>query len=126
MSQEPRYVGIDVSKATLDVGLRPTVQKWSVPNDEKGIGELLRQLGELSPALVVLEASGGLELALVASLGAAGLYLWLWSILGRCETLPGRQGSWLRPTLWMPRCWHFSLNGFSPHRVRFQTLTLWR
>ena len=73
MSQEPRYVGIDVSKATLDVGLRPTVETWSVPNDEKGIGELLRQLEELSPALVVLEASGGLELALVASLGAAGL-----------------------------------------------------
>ena len=55
MSQEPRYVGIDVSKATLDVGLRPTVETWSVPNDEKGIGELLRQLEELSPALVVLE-----------------------------------------------------------------------
>ncbi len=73
MSQEPLYVGIDVSKATLDVGLRPTAQTWSVSNDEKGIRELLRRLGELSPTLVVLEASGGLELALVASLGEAGL-----------------------------------------------------
>ena len=51
MSQEPRRVGIDVSKATLDVGLRPTVQTWSVPNDENGIGELLRQLGELSESV---------------------------------------------------------------------------
>ena len=59
MSQEPRYVGIDVSKATLDVGLRPTVQMWSVPNDEEGIGELVHQLGELSPALVVCSRLAG-------------------------------------------------------------------
>ena len=64
------YVCIDVSKATLDVGLRPSAQVECL-NDEKGIGRLLRRLGELSPTLVVLEASGGLELALVASLGAA-------------------------------------------------------
>ncbi len=61
LSQEPSYVGIDVSKATLDVGLRPTAPTWSVPNDAKGIGELLRRLGELSPTLVVLEASGALN-----------------------------------------------------------------
>ena len=58
MSQEPLYVDIDVSKATLDIGLRPPAQGRSVPNDEKGIGELLRRPGALSPTLVVLEASG--------------------------------------------------------------------
>ena len=74
MTQEPLYVGIDVSKAALDVDLRPTTHpRWSVPNDEKGIGELVRRLGALSPNLVVLEASGGLEVALVASLGAPRL-----------------------------------------------------
>ena len=73
MTQQPLYVGIDVSKATLDVGLRPMARGWSVANDEEGICELERRLRALSPALVVLEASGGLELPLVASLGAAGL-----------------------------------------------------
>ena len=73
MTQEPLYVGIDVSKAALDVGLRPTVQGWSVPNEEQGIAQLVRRLEELSPSLVVLEASGGLELPVVAALGAAGL-----------------------------------------------------
>ena len=73
MTQEPLYVGIDVSKAALDVGLRPMVQRWSVPNEERGIGELVRRLLELDPALVVLEATGGLELPVVAALGAAAL-----------------------------------------------------
>ena len=36
VAQEPVYVGTDVSKATLGVGLRPTAQGWSAPNDEKG------------------------------------------------------------------------------------------
>ena len=87
MSQEPRYVGIDVSKATLDVGLRPTVQTGSVPNDEKGIRELLRQLGELSPALVVLEASGGLELA-TRRVTAHGVCYAFDSSEGGCGHLP--------------------------------------
>ena len=73
MTQEPHYVGIDVSKATLDVGVRPTVPQWSVRNEEQGIGRLVKRLRALDPALVVLEASGGMELPLVAALGAAGL-----------------------------------------------------
>lgn len=36
MTQEPVYVGTDVSKATLGIGLPPTAQGWSAPNDEKG------------------------------------------------------------------------------------------
>ena len=73
MTQQPLYVGIDVSKAALDVGLRPTAQGWSVPNEDKGISQLVDRLRALSPSLVVLEASGGLELPVVAALGAAGL-----------------------------------------------------
>lgn len=73
MTQQPVYVGIDVSKATLDVAVRPTSQRWSVANREKGIDHLVGRLQVLSPALIVLEATGGLELPMVASLGAAGL-----------------------------------------------------
>ena len=73
MEQEARFVGIDVSKAKVDVGVRPTGQRWVVSYDETGIGELVFQLVDLSPALVLLEASGGLELPLVAALAAAAL-----------------------------------------------------
>ena len=73
MEQEARFVGIYVSKAKVDVGVRPTGQRWVVSYDETGIGELVFQLVDLSPALVLLEASGGLELPLVAALAAAAL-----------------------------------------------------
>ena len=73
MEQAPRYAGIDVAKAKVDVAVRPTGQKWSIAYDERGVRELISQMKEMSPALVVLEASGGLELPLVATLAAAEL-----------------------------------------------------
>ena len=73
MEQELRYVGIDVSKAQVDVAVRPTGQRWVVSYDETEVGELVSQMKGLSPALVLLEASGGLELPLVAALAAAAL-----------------------------------------------------
>ena len=73
MEQAPRYAGIDVAKAKVDVAVRPTGQKWSIAYDKRGVRELISQMKEMSPALVVLEASGGLELPLVAALAAAEL-----------------------------------------------------
>ena len=73
MAGEPRYVGIDVSKAQVDVAVRPTGQRWVVSNDETGVGELVSRMVDLSPGLVLLEATGGLELPLVAALAAAAL-----------------------------------------------------
>lgn len=73
MNERTSYVGIDVSKAALDVAVRPTEQQWTVSNDERGIDQLVPSLVALSPALVVLEATGGLEVAVVGALGAAGL-----------------------------------------------------
>ena len=72
--QEPyaAYVGIDVSKATLDAAVRPTGQRLSVPNQEKGVRELVDSLGDPSQALVVMEATGGLELPVAAALAEAG------------------------------------------------------
>ena len=70
MEQEAIYVGIDVAKAQLDVAVRPTDDRWVVPNDDAGIRQLMSQLTALEPALVVLEATGGLELPLVAALAA--------------------------------------------------------
>ena len=73
MEREPSYVGIDVSKAKVDVAVRPTGQRWVVSYDETGVEELVVQMVDLDPALVLLEASGGLELPLVAALAAAAL-----------------------------------------------------
>ena len=71
MSQQPTYVGIDVAKAQLDVAIRPTSQQWQVPYTQKGAEGLITQLADIQPTLVVLEASGGLEMALVGALAAA-------------------------------------------------------
>ena len=57
-----RYAGVDVSKARLDVAVRPTGEHSSVANDPEGIDTLLGGLEEAgAPELVVLEATGGFE-----------------------------------------------------------------
>ena len=73
MEGEPRFVGIDVSKAQLDVAVRSTGKRWTLPYDQTGIEGLIPQIVDLEPALVLLEATGGLELPLVAALAAAAL-----------------------------------------------------
>ena len=75
MEGQPRFVGIDVSKAQVDVAVRPTGQRWVVSYDETGVKELVSQMVGLGPAMVLLEATGGLELPLVAALAAAALPL---------------------------------------------------
>ena len=67
------FVGIDVAQATLDVALRPGGEHWQVPNDELGRAELVRRLQVQPVALVVLEATGGLETSVAAALGMAPL-----------------------------------------------------
>ena len=71
MNQKELYVGIDVSKASLDVAVRPTDERWKVANDETGIEQISSRLGELRPVLVVLEATGGLEVPLTSALACA-------------------------------------------------------
>jgi len=58
---EQVVVGIDVSKAKLDVALLPGGEQFTVSNDRHGIGELLRRVSPLAPSRVVLEATGKLE-----------------------------------------------------------------
>ena len=73
IEQQATYVGIDVAKAQVDVAVRPTGDRWAVSWDEAGIRKLVSQLKPLEPVLVLLEASGGLELPLVAALAADAL-----------------------------------------------------
>jgi transposase len=73
MPQGSICVGIDVAKAYLDIALRPTAAGWRVANDDPGITPLVARLRDLQPVLMVLEATGGLEVPVTAALSAAGL-----------------------------------------------------
>ena len=75
MESEGPYVGIDVSKDQLDIAVRPDGDTWSMPNDASGITEVVQRLAQLHPKLVVLEATGGLQLPVAAALASAGLPL---------------------------------------------------
>jgi transposase len=70
---EAVFVGVDVSKARLDVAVLPSEETWSVANDDDQIGELVAKVQPLAPALVLLEATGGLERRVLARLVGAGL-----------------------------------------------------
>lgn len=67
------FIGIDVSKAQLDVAVNEPASTWQSPNTDFGIHDLVAHLQTLRPTLVVLEATGGYELRLVAQLAAAHL-----------------------------------------------------
>jgi len=65
-------VGIDVSKDRLDVAVRPSGEAFAVARDPEGLDALSARLRELAPAAVALEATGGYETVVAASLSAAG------------------------------------------------------
>jgi transposase len=67
------FVGIDVSKARLDVAVLPSGEVFAVENTPQGLTELLIHLSDVRPQLVVLEATGGLEQAAMLALHDAGL-----------------------------------------------------
>jgi transposase len=66
-------VGIDVSKDRLDVAVRPTGEMFVVRRDAEGLDALIAKLTPLAPAAVAVEATGGYETVVAASLAAAGL-----------------------------------------------------
>ena len=67
------YVGIDVSKARLDVHVLPQGEAFAVLQDGEGLASLTERLQGLGRSLVVLEATGGLQERAAAALVAAGL-----------------------------------------------------
>jgi transposase len=73
--EKQMFVGIDVSKARLDVALRPGEENFSVANNQRGIASLVKRLRELPISCIVLEASGGYEIAVASELAAAELPL---------------------------------------------------
>ena len=76
MKAQDLYIGIDVSAARLDVASqagRTTGEAFDVPNTSAGIAGLVKRLRALRPVAIVVEATGGLELAVVTAMALAGL-----------------------------------------------------
>lgn len=71
----PSFVRIDVSKERLDVHIRPSGQAYAVPRNSDGLEQLIGELRQLAPALIVLEATGGYEVIVAAALASANLPL---------------------------------------------------
>lgn len=70
---QQQWVGIDVCQKWLDVCVRPTGKLFQVTNDEQGIRQLVQTLMEIKPELIVIEATGGMEIAAASELTTAGL-----------------------------------------------------
>jgi len=72
-NMEQQFVGIDVSKAWLDTEAIPQSQSMRYGNDAAGIVALVEAMQAATPALIVVEATGGYETAVASALSAAGL-----------------------------------------------------
>lgn len=68
---DKEYIGIDVSKNTLDVATFATKKNWHFSNDEEGFNGIIKALGELPSVLVVMEATGGYETPVAYALSRA-------------------------------------------------------
>ncbi len=73
MTEALRYAGIDVAKDWLDIAIYGVGQPWRVTSDEQGVQDLIRALQEQGVAVVVVEATGGLEIPLAVALDVAGI-----------------------------------------------------
>ncbi len=73
MGTQSKFAGMDVSEATLDIAEHLTGRRWSFSNDDTGIAAAVAVLVDLRPALVVLEATGGIEVPVVTEMVAAKL-----------------------------------------------------
>ena len=116
------FVGIDVSKAHLDLAARPTGLAERLPNDEAGIGQIVARLRPLEPTLVVLEATGGLEVPLAAALAVAGLAV---AVVNprQVRDFARAVGQLARPTPSTPSCSRVSPRLSGPSRARYPMRT---
>jgi len=74
MTSTAIFVGIDIAKADFVVACRPDgTTTWTARNEASGITATVDRVRAVGPTLIVLEATGGYETALVAALAAAGL-----------------------------------------------------
>jgi transposase len=71
--EEKVFVGVDVSKDSLDVAIGPQKDIITFANDQKGVDGLVKKISRLDAQLTVFESTGGYELLAVSSIAQAGL-----------------------------------------------------
>jgi transposase len=71
MDTEKIYVGIDIGKEKIDFAVHTSNEHWSFNNDDAGIAKIVKAIGDMSPSLVVMEATGNYQAPLVAALAIA-------------------------------------------------------
>ena len=69
----PLFVGIDISKANLDIGIHPNGEAWRETNTAEGIELVVKKVKPMRPSLIVVEATGGYEAEIATALALAGL-----------------------------------------------------
>src|SRR5512135_1263298 len=95
MAEEKIFVGIDVSKAWLDIAVLPAQASWQVENTGKGFKDLITKLAPLPLDRIVVEATGGYETALVERLAREGLPV--------CRVNPGRVRRFAQGLNWLAK-----------------------
>ena len=73
MTGTETIIGIDVSKAYLDLWVRPGGRAWRCDYGKAELSEVVLELSRLRPDGIIVEATVGLEVPLVAELSAADL-----------------------------------------------------
>lgn len=73
MNTQDCFIGLDVSKDTVEVAVRPTEERKTFANQEESLSLMIDFIKPFSPRLIVLEATGGLEKAAVCACAVAGL-----------------------------------------------------
>ena len=98
----PVFVGIDVAKLRLDLHSRPSGESSTTDYDDENVAALVERLVAVAPALVVLEATGGMEVRLAAALAAAGLPV---AVVNprRVRAFARATGRLAKPTAWPRR-----------------------
>jgi hypothetical protein len=121
----PSFVGVDVSKDRLDVHIRPSGQTVAAQRNEAGVEQLVGELRQLAPTLIVLEATGGFETTVAAALPAP-IFRSPSSIHGRSGTSPVPPGGSPKPTHSMPRSLPCLPNASDRTRSLMPMARLWR
>lgn len=81
------FLGNDVAKAELEIGVIPESKTWTVSNDGRGIKELIDGLVTLSPSVIVIESTGGYETLVASSLATVQLPV---VVINLCHIIPVR------------------------------------
>lgn len=92
-----RCAGIDVSKSTLDISISSIAQQFTVPNEDGGFNQILKELKRNEIQLSLMETTGDLSRVWLA-IFSLKVSMWLLSIPDRRKILPTQWVIWPRPT----------------------------